>query len=226
MLYDDNNMNDQPITSNTSETKTVKNNSKKGLIGVVILLLVALGGIGSSIYMWRQNAGQQTSLNNKDMQIRNLNSQITSLKSSTMSTPATSANIIAIRELGISITVPDSIKDLTYSYVPIANENGKFEAVDFSTKTLSDQYASTDRNSDQCTSFGIAPPLGAFEKWSGVYANNPVTSHLHLVKQLDGFYIMYDTPQAACMTNAQPGPNPISVQLTAFQNSFATIKKL
>lgn len=221
-------MNDQPVTSNTSETKTVKNNSKKGLkiFGVVILLLVALGGVGSSIYMWRQNAGQQASLNNKDMQIRNLNSQVTSLKSSAMSTPATSANIIAIRELGISITVPDSIKDLTYSYVPISNENGKFEAVYFSTKSLSDEYASADENSDQCTSFGVAPPLGAFERWSGVYANNQVTSHLDLVKQLNGFYITYDSPQATCIVNAQPGLNSLSVPISAFQSSFASIKQL
>jgi len=184
---------------------------------VILLALIAVAGIGYSAYAWTQNNTLQSSVTSKDTQIKNLDAQVSTLKSTSTTTTTTTAtntagNVISIRELGLSITVPDSIKDLTYSY----SSGGGVESVRFSTKALTDKYAST----KECTSFGSAAPLGSLDKFSGQYKAGD--SVVGLLKQFTTYYISYSSPQATCADTQKTVPTELQV----FKDSLTTIKEL
>lgn len=125
-----------------------------------------------------------------------------------------SETTISIKELGVSITVPDSIQDLTYTYT-LTNGVG---SASFSTTTITNDY-------EGCGSSGNAPPLGDLEKVNGTYPSGDQAGPA-LIRQFPAYYIARETPQAACWTNQTPGPNPLFPQLTDFNNSLSTIKEL
>ena len=181
----------------------------------IVLVLLAVAGIGYSVYAFTQNSSQAASLGDKDQQIKSLNSQIAVLKSdSATSVPTTtnSGNTIAIRELGISLTVSDSIKDLSYSYT----SGGSMEDANFSTKTITDKYA----NTGSCSSSSSAPPLGTISKIDG-QAKTPLTGQV-LVKQFSLYYITYSAPQSDCVDTQ----SSVATEIQAFKDSFTTIKEL
>jgi len=193
---------------------------RKGLKFVVIILLVliALGGVGYSVYAMMQNSSQSALLSDKDAQIKTLNVKVATLETQAPSTTVVTAtkstgNVIPIRELGVSITVPDSIKDVTYSYKPSTYG----EETQFSTKKLTDTYKAT----SECTSFGASPPLGLIERREG-QAGSGATASTTVIKQFSTFFILYSTPQAPC-ANGQTGA-PAELQI--FKDSLSTLKEL
>lgn len=203
----------------TPEETPKKRRSLGKSIALVIVILLAIAGVGYSVYAYMQNTSQQSALSDKDAQITALNKQISTLKAeatsdtTTTDTSTTSGNVIVIRELGISITVPDSIKDLTYSYSPTVNKDA---LVQFSTKTLTDKYVAT----GECSSSGTAPPLGALERMSGQAPATLMSSML--VKQFSGYYITYSSPQAVCAQSQTTVP----AELQIFKDSLSTVKAL
>ena len=153
---------------------------------------------------------------------------------STQPTQTTSAqNIVKIPELGIQITVPDSIKDLTYkaSTVTLRNGNQATLAV-FSTSSL------TTADSSCGTNFG---PLGSLEKASGQYpsfsGSNPAPGspidYGQLVKQFSTFYISSSFPNGGgCSSSKTAGSDAAATanngtatsDKSAFSSSFSTIQ--
>ncbi len=129
------------------------------------------------------------------------NQQITTPQP-TLTTPAMNQNVVKIPELGIQITVPDSIKDLKYKTVTVTLRNKNQATIAyFSTTAL----AAADANCG--TNFG---PLGTLEKANGQYPTQSedetnVLDYGQLVKQFPTFYITVGYSQAACSTAATAG---------------------
>ena len=202
-----------------------KRNGHKGLkVSLIVLLsLVTLGSIGYSVYAFMQNKTQESSISSKDQQIKTLNSQIVSLKPTITSTDTTTnttskGNVIPIRELGVSITVPDSIKDLTYSYKSFPDGT---KVVGLSTQAITYTYNKT----NECTSYNTtsgSPALGFLEKVSGKYTDT-VRMDSQLVRQFSGYFIDFAGPQAACADNQ--GPDVLNA-LKELKDAFSTIKEL
>ncbi|MDB5176571.1 MAG: hypothetical protein JWN75_239 [Candidatus Saccharibacteria bacterium] len=211
---------DTPETASIAATHIKDTSHNKLKIFLVILLaFVASGLAGASLYYWTQNHEQSSLISAKDKQIQTLNAQITTLKKPTLTpTPSTvvNANIISIKELGISFTVPDSLTDLTYSYTSFSSASSKSESVSFSTKAITDKYAST----KDCTSYGSAPPLGGISRYEG--QNDPKNPHGILIKQFDKFYIEYASPQATCTDNQ----TSVAAEIKLLKDSLSTIKEI
>jgi len=132
----------------------------------------------------------------------------------------TNKNIVKIPELGIQLTVPDDIKDLTYKIgkTTLRNGNPATYAM-FSTASLTAAEPSCG------TSFG---PFGSLERANGQYpsftGSNPTPGapidYGVLEAQFPMFYISAGFPQAACATNPPP------YDRGAFDNSLSTIEPL
>ncbi len=129
-------------------------------------------------------------------------------------------NIVKIPELGIQITVPDSIKDLVYAPHNVTLSGGKPATYAFfSTKTLTSEASGCSVNSG---------PLGSLERAGGQYPTNDPTAFTELgalVKQYPTFYISAGYPQAACSQNS--AANKLAeTQKGIFDSSFSTITQL
>jgi len=194
-----------------------KKKSRKGLKAVLVILLalLAVAGIGYSVFAFRQNESQSTALSAKDTQISTLNAQITTLKAAAAKTAKANttapvvSGLVEIEELGVSITVPDSIKDLVYSY----EGNNK---VAFSTKTLKDKASAT----AECTTGGVFSSLGTISKVSGQF--KAVETGPQLIKQFASYYVIYEKPESSCpnVTPAEP------TEAKTLVSALATVKEL
>jgi len=157
--------------------------NKKGFTVVealLIVLVIAVIGFGS-YYVWHT---------------QHTNKSTTTAKSATStSTKTTTTTTVRITQLGIEVTVPNSIKDLTYSYRTSTTGFGNNEQLliaDLSTSSL------TALDSNCAASNSTA--LGALGKANGTYpANSDVDGFVgQLVKQFPSFYVTWSNPQANC----------------------------
>ncbi len=117
-------------------------------------------------------------------------------KTATLSTatPVANANLIKLSELGVEITVPDSIKDLTYKVFTYTGTSAALH--DDSGKPLATTQANMSTSSllaDNTSCTPASSPLGILFKVDGTYPTNPTSDNAggKLVKQFGGFYIGY-----------------------------------
>jgi type II secretory pathway pseudopilin PulG len=139
-------------------------------------------------------------------------------KTSSSSTTISNQDVIKISELGIEITVPNSIKDLTYQLQPtVTLANGVTATYAyFSTMSL------TRADSGCSDSNG---PLGSLERAAGQYPGGDVVDYGTLVKQFSDFYISSATPQAAC-SSSDTVQSLAQTQKQAFVTAESTISQL
>jgi hypothetical protein len=118
--------------------------------------------------------------------------------------------MIKMPQLGISIIVPNAIKDLTYSSLNV--ENG---SVGVSTQSLTNMASS-------CAANGTAPPLGKFYRRAGQYPKNatPANTPGKLVKQFSSYYLAWAAPQSSCSSH------DAMTQRLDLENSFNTIQQI
>ncbi len=221
-MYED----DKPLVQYTSQPTppVAPPKSHKGMkiVGMVLLVLLLLGTSGFGAYAYMQNMQLKTDISSRDGKITDLNSQVSKLKAddkTASDAQQTSSNTFDIDELGISIVLPDAVKDATYSYVGKTSTGGVDTAtVSLSTKTLTD----LDKT---CSSFGIAPPLGALSKTTGQYPKdaNVQTATGTLVKQFSGYYIAYGSPQSLC---SEKQSKDFPDTLLKFKAALSTVKEL
>ena len=215
-------MNEQPIYTQSQPIKPPKDHNILKTVAVVLLVIIALGGAGYSTYAWQQNNTLNSSITAKDSQITGLNKSLTDAKSTvSTTTPVATKNSLAIREFGVSITLPDSIKDVTYSYKSLPKAStAKTQIIGFSTKNI------TDLNRDGTCSAYTDPSLGSLEKGSGTFPNqSQAASPPTLVKQFATFYIAYNHPQSMCAENAAQSAT-VNANLSAFIEAIKSVKEL
>jgi hypothetical protein len=220
-MYED----ETPLVQYTSQpTPPVQpKKSHKGLkvTGIILLVLLLLGTSGFGAYTWMQNSQLKADLSSRDSKIDDLNKQVSKLTADSKSaseTPKTD-NTFEINELGISIVLPDAAKDATYSYTGKTSASGiDTSTVSISTKTLTDLDKA-------CSSFGIAPALGALNKVTGQYPKdaNAQTTSGTLVKQFSGYYIAYGSPQSTCSAKE---PANFTDTLMKFKTALSSVKEL
>lgn len=130
-------------------------------------------------------------------------------------------NIEEIPELGITINVPDSIKDLSYAISNVQLKNGQNATLAmFSTTSLA-------QLDPRCSV--SSGPLGSLEKVSGQYPTSDPYAELNygrLIKQFSTYYISAGFPQSAC-SGAPAVQNSQSTDENNFtssiSNSLATV---
>lgn len=169
---------------------------ESSIVFVVIVLLAAAAGIVAD----RQNA-------NPSQQLRPNVIQLGTQPSTHPSSPT--ATTLELSALGIDITVPNAISDLTYA---APGANGGYG---ISTKTLTTQDAN-------CVATGSAPPLGYFFKGTGKYAES---GSRRLARQFGNFYVAWDGPQSPCSSSATVTALA-SQQLQNLVDSFSTIEEI
>lgn len=158
-------------------------------------------------------------------------SQVSSAQPSTTTAPVATQTIVQIPELGIQITVPNAIKDLTYQTSTVTLRNGNQATLAmFSTRALTAADA-------KCGS--AAMPLGSLERASGQYPTQTqdatnVLDYGQLVKQFPTFYIAAGYPQASCSFAPTAGSamaatannHAAAVDEATFEGAVATIQAL
>lgn len=173
-----------------------KTNTRNPLIvsGIVAMLLV-LGLLMAGVaYLWQVAETRLYEIAEKEEKITMLNQRIAELSDTDASQTTPEANnTIAIRELGISITVPESARDLTYFYSSESVEGrGVVEVVSLSTKELSDEYG------ELCGANSFA--LGYLYKVPGKTPAESVNGSEYgtPIRQFDDYFVAYSSPQGVC----------------------------
>ena len=198
-----------------------------GPIGIISIItaVVIIAGAGFTVYARHKN------VNTKKVAAATATQTNTGQPASTTTTqPAPSLNVIKVPELGIQITVPDSIKDLIYKVGTATLHDARQETyVEFSTTAL------TTADSSCGTSFG---PLGSLAKITGQYPtsfsdSDPPIEYGQLVKQFPTFFISASFPNGGnCSSSATAGSdvaatnnnNRASLGKQAFSSSLSTIQ--
>lgn len=201
-------------TKNRSALKAV------GIVGVLLVLGLLVAGVA---YLWQVVESKQYEIAKKEEKITLLNEQIAELTNAEATKSSSEAeSTIVIRELGIAITVPDSIEDLTYAYTAIKNQDGTtVEVAGFSTKSLTELY-----DGSVCSSQDS--PLGKLIRVDGQYqVPTNVGSPTTLVKQFDDSYIAYSGPQAYCGTDSEPAKIAAAESAAkTFEASLASVEQV
>ena len=199
--------------------KLTKN--EKGFSGIEILMVVVIVAlIGVVGYMVYKNKHQPNKIVTVTKTVVTPASKNTTPTTTTPQTQ-TNQNIVKFPELGIEITVPDSIKDLTYvTEYQTDSTNGKpITYARLTTKSL-EQLDSSCSASDSA--------LGVITKGIGTYpGQNPPTfdNYGDLQKQLTGFFIGYSRSKAACSQTAST-LTVQSQQTDVLVSSLTTIKPI
>lgn len=190
----------------------------EGFLVVVVVGIIA--GVAWLMYRHYQAAIQTRSTSTVARSA--LENSTTTKTRATAQQPTTNRNVVKIPELGIQMTVPSDIKDLTYQVRTVTLRDGKQATLAlFSTQSLT----ALDPNCD--TSAG---PLGSLERVDGQYPDfsngqyDPL-DYGELVKQLPTFFISAGAPNAPCSASAS-----VSGTAAGFRGEFgaaeATIQQL
>lgn len=194
--------------------KKFKNNQQG--IGAIEMMLIAvivilLGFIGWFVY--------HSSHKTKDAldKTADLSGQQTSTKTTKTTTPAASTadKTFTFKEYGVKITLPDSLKDLSYSAKQIDNGDGT-KATD-----LFLDYPSLATAIDGCnTTKGSEGNFAALNKGSGQFpADQPYAEVGSLLKQFDTFYISSSYPNGAPCTDSSK-QDAVVAQMQALQKAM------
>ena len=186
-------------------------NKNKGFTLVEVLLLIVVlilvGGLG---YLGFKQV-------NKKSKTSTSSTTATTTKTTTPTTTAATTtpnqNIIKIPELGIQLTVPDSLKDLTYT---AKTENGNAVAY-FSTTTL-------DNLGERCS----YSAFGALERFKGKYTGLtlPRQEFSVLVKEFSTFYITHNHGPVACSENDISKNSAAEAASAVFTSTFPSMTQL
>ena len=173
----------------------------------IVIAIILIAGAAYGTYYW-----QHKNVNDRDVQINKLDHQVVSLQqqisSSTSTATASTASktTIKIPELGIQISVPSTLQDLSYAAAP-ENSFGvgtSGTAAYLSTKALSAADAACTASASKTT----GAPLGVIAKVNGTYPAALTASSGILILQEKDYYVAYQPSQSACSTK----PNVQTIQ--------------
>lgn len=170
---------------------------QNGFAGLELLLILAviltLGGIAS--YVYSKNRSHNSSATTAEQTAATPEGTSTSPNgipggtspSTATSQPAANQNIIKISSVGLQMTVPDSLKDLTYQLT----NTGSGTLIAFSSQRLTAAIPSCAANNGS----------GAFDtitRGNGTYPGPANPSSGGLLKQYSSYYFAYTLPNGPC----------------------------
>lgn len=181
-------------------------------LSLLVILIFVAAVLG--VYEW-----QHKKITTLDAQVASLQSSVNSLNSKlnskttvTISTSPSSTSaltVFKIPELGVELSVPATLADLTYAV------NTGHTVSNLSTQTLTDLDAGCTANATT----GLA--LGNISKTSGKFT---ATTGVTLVKQYPTYYISYTAAPSACSKVAQVSALTTTLA-TDLKSSFSTIQQ-
>jgi Tfp pilus assembly protein FimT len=180
----------------------IKNNESGFSAVEIVMVIVIVGLIGAVGYLVYKNYHKTT----KTIVV----TKVVKAPAQSSSSMAVNSNIIKFPELGVEVTVPDSLKTIKYTMV------GDIAYVTDSSK---------DTNSNN---YGGNCSIAALSKVSGQYSSTSTTSGAPdplanpLAKQFSNFYITYGHPQAICGSTTTE-TTQFSNDTAAFSKALATI---
>ena len=188
----------------------IKHSSKQaGSAHIVIISVIILAILGALGFVFWNNFMKKEAVPTK-----------------TASKEASHSKVFNIPELGISIELPNSIKDLTYTYTAagVPTRAGGDEiivgSVNFSTSTLTDKYP-------ECSS-AKSNPLGGLTKITGTYKEGelgPTWSGGGVIKQFSDSYLTFTGPQSACFFSAVGNDTTLGKGVASQMNDLSTAIK-
>ena len=190
----------------------MKKQNKDGSALVVIIIVLVVAIIGALGFVMWQNFIKTKPVDSKASQQTTNPSQTSKLIE----------NVIKIPEMGISFVVPNSLKDLTYTYssanqpTKVGGSNIIVATASFSTKTLTGSYP-------DCSSGGGTPPLGVVTKITGTYSDGvlgPTWSGGGAAIQFSDSFLTFAHAQAACFFNTAGNDQTI---LNGINSQFNTL---
>jgi hypothetical protein len=200
----------------------MKNQNQNGsalAVITIVLVVIILGTLG--FVLWQNFLKTKPADSKTAQQTSN---------TSHMSKPI--ENVVKIPEMGISFVVPDSLKDITYTYsstnqpTKVGEPNIIVGTASFSTKTLTNSYP-------DCSSDSTAPPLGGVTKITGTYGDGvlgPTWSGGGVVKQFSDSFLTFAHAQAACFFNTagndQSVVNGINSQFDALNDALKNANQI
>lgn len=175
------------------------------LVAIVTVLVIGLiGYVGWSAYHQSQTKVASTTPSNST-------SSTPPKETTTAATTTTAGTYLDIKELGIKITLDDSIKDATYTYDPTLNAQSDPQQVSISTKSL------VSTSSTACI-------LGTIIRTNNQNLTGaPLVPNGSTIFKLGNYYYYLNNPQALC-TNNTAANQLETLQQTTFRNDFKTIQ--
>ena len=120
----------EPVTpgSMVAESEAPKKKGHGMVIGLVLCLLLAAGGIGFGVWAWMDGNAQKDALNSQIAELKKQNNELRDKLSSKLEvgedvtvdvetdSDVNAADYIYVGEWGLKIKVPDSLKRVSYSF--------------------------------------------------------------------------------------------------------------
>lgn len=216
-------MNEQPTYTPSVEPTKPTNKASKVLkaLGIVLLVFVALGSVGYSVYAWQQNANLQSSVVQKEDENKRLTDENKKLKKAeSQSTAESTEGFLAIDNWGVKFELTDTLKTTEVKYYARTTSD---------TPSQSYYAFTTDRIRDlggKCTDQQYGDTVLLYR-----YSEKPVaTPDGELINQnaLGGYYYVMTSPIASCSgfnANGQmktPSPTEVSDR-TALKESISKL---
>ena len=203
-----------------SKTKTRK-------VILIAAILLTLTGVISYFYINHNESRLSNASPNPSASVEPKPSNSPVAPNSSESSDLISSKItFKIPELGISILLPESLSDLTYTFTssnhPIRTDRANIitGTASFSTRSLTAKYP-------ECSS-SKANPLGSATKITGVYSDDlrgPTSSSGTMVKQLKESFLTFTGPQWACYFNVIGNDATLGAEITSKTNALSDALK-
>jgi hypothetical protein len=204
-----------------------------GVLGVimliVLLIIIVVGGFFAYKYFHKSSSGivsnniPTSSVNTKNTSATQTSSTASQSNTSATTTPtesSTGTTTVKFTQLGVQMTVPNSIDDLIYLTGTTKTTPAAKTAI-LSTDALSklDPACGVDSTKTSATIQGI----GELYEYAGKYtaSTNPDKTSVWS-KQFPSFYVAYNTPASNCSTTASTNAKAQS-QIAALKSSFSTM---
>lgn len=175
-----------------------KNQSGFGLVETLLIIIVILLVGFISWFVWNSQKSEEPS-SVKTSTAQKAKTPKASTKTTT--TPQTASNSIKLAEIGVQIVNTPAGLTGSYYTINVYDSQPKITSAFFSTTSL-------DKLDSECSLAKGGTSIGSLTKHTGVYTSASQLGEVSpnsFVKQLDGYWISYGHPQAACSskTDAQ-----------------------
>ena len=178
---------------------------------LVVLIIAIVGFVGWFVWHTNQTAN------------KNLASSSSTKSPTFKQLPKTTSTttVVKLTKLGVELTVPNSISDLTFSVQKATTVNSEpSQSVNLSTSALA-------KLDSKCAADGTTPALGNLSKTNGQYPSSATVDNTSgtLVMQFSTYYIGYTSPQSACSSKTAAETTATS-DLTDLKSSLSSVTAL
>jgi type II secretory pathway pseudopilin PulG len=184
---------------------------KRGGFFKYLLVLVLIAAAAAGVYYWQNQKVSDLNKQLKDSSaaVNSLSSQLANARNSASAlSSAGDPATVTIKELTLQLTLPGSLKDLTYKVLDVNYKKPNNTLGTYSTAFLS-TTALDKLESGKCASTGFKadsnPPLGFLTKTTGQYPKAPTADNSTgtLIKQFTDYYVAYRTSATGCFADAK-----------------------